>query len=554
MAKNLRIDPEKEAAAIDEINHGKARMDELEREEQSAEARRVADVNAKIDAEDAYTDIANIRADATNEVNEWFSDPTQAELSAIKSKYGRSANAGNQPVAGEPGSVQNPSKNAAYTITKTAKGDTIYHGADGTKTGIRNGKGYTIYGGKVRVVDQGTGAVSWMDTKGNAIAVPDSEAIRGKLGGDIGNVRKSFSSWSDLAAQQKAEKDAEENERWKKQAEFDSKTLEQRKRMKGERNHMLADAFRRTWNQLNMGKGDIKETKDGRRYRIVMFRGDGKEDNVVSQLNRMNEDMGRHGRMTSIAAAIEVDQNGDVETDDNGNPVRPVFKYGFSKDGEKKATSWKELSASEIMDQWANTYADMNGKDITETRRVAVESFGGDANLAGRNPAGWNIAPTSQEKFAAEYAARAAANGNKAGKSAGGEAKFDKNLFDALRAERDSLMYTEGVAGTKTKRNLSAPEQRQLERINSRIRSMLGYGDDSYDDIRADLQDAANRSGLSELEIEATGIRPGGAGGEAVGDEDITLSDGSQGKKHNGKTYRLKGTDKNGNRQWELVK
>lgn len=48
--------------------------------------------------------------------------------------------------------------------------------------------------------------------------------------------------------------------------------------------------------------------------------------------------------------------------------------------------------------------------------------------------------------------------------------------------------------------------------------------------------------------------QPPAQGASNDGDEDITLPDGSQGKKHNGKTYRLKGVDKDGNKLWEPVK
>lgn len=233
---------------------------------------------------------------------------------------------------------------------------------------VKDGKSRTSYGGKVRVVDQSTGAVSWENPDGTAAAAPDSVRIaeRGGLAEDPEVVQ------------------------WRNQAVFNSRTLEQRKKMAGERNHLLAETAAQTLEQLNNGQGVVKTTNDGRRFRIVTFKNNG-EDNPVARLNRMNTDMGRGGNMTSMSAAVEIDANGNAIG-------KPVIKYGRSDGGKGKATAWRDLDIGEVMNQWADTYADKTGQSQLEARRRAVDRFGGDSNLAGRNPAGWDIALTAQEK------------------------------------------------------------------------------------------------------------------------------------------------------------
>lgn len=235
-----------------------------------------------------------------------------------------------------------------------------------------DGKSRTAYGGKVLVVDQKTGAVSWENPDETAADAPGSVRMA-ERGGTI---------------------DDPEFAQWRNQALFNSKTLEQRKKMAGERNHLLAETAAQTLEQLNDGQGAVKSTKDGRRFRIVMFKNDG-EDNPVTRLNRMNADMGRGGNMTSISAAVEIDADGNAIG-------KPIIKYGRSDGGKGKATAFRDLDIGEVMNRWADTYAEKTGQTQLEARRRAVERFGGDANLAGRNPAGWDIAPTVQEKAAEE--------------------------------------------------------------------------------------------------------------------------------------------------------
>lgn len=176
---------------------------------------------------------------------------------------------------------------------------------------------------------------------------------------------------------------------WSKRAQFNRLTLEQRNRRRAARDHVMAETLREGWEQLNNGEGDIHKSKDGKTYRVVMYRNDG-EDNPVARLNKMNVNMGKKGTMTSLAVAIEVDKDGKAIG-------KPIIKYGYNNDGGTKATGFRDVNPAEVMNRWADTYAKRTGQSQLEARRAAVQAFGGDKNLAGVNPAGWDIAPTAQE-------------------------------------------------------------------------------------------------------------------------------------------------------------
>lgn len=176
---------------------------------------------------------------------------------------------------------------------------------------------------------------------------------------------------------------------WSKRAQFNRLTLEQRNRRRAARDHVMAETLREGWEQLNNGEGDIHKSKDGKTYRVVMYRNDG-EDNPVARLNKMNANMGKKGTMTSLAVAIEVDKDGKAIG-------KPIIKYGYNNDGGTKATGFRDVNPAEVMNRWADTYAKRTGQSQLEARRAAVQAFGGDKNLAGVNPAGWDIAPTAQE-------------------------------------------------------------------------------------------------------------------------------------------------------------
>ena len=181
---------------------------------------------------------------------------------------------------------------------------------------------------------------------------------------------------------------------WGKRAQFNRLTLEQRNRRRAARAHVGTEAVRQAWEQLNDGGGDLRKSKDGKTYRVVMYRNDG-EDNPVARLNKMNVNMGKKGTMTSLAVAVEVDKDGKAIG-------KPVIKYGYNNDGGTKATGFRDVNPAEVMNRWADTYAKRTGQSQLEARRAAVQAFGGDKNLAGANPAGWDIAPTAQEIAAEE--------------------------------------------------------------------------------------------------------------------------------------------------------
>ena len=181
---------------------------------------------------------------------------------------------------------------------------------------------------------------------------------------------------------------------WSKRAQFNRLTLEQRNRRRAARDHVMAETLREGWEQLNNGEGDIHKSKDGKTYRVVMYRNDG-EDNPVARLNKMNVNMGKKGTMTSLAVAIEVNKDGKAIG-------KPIIKYGYNNDGGTKATGFRDVNPAEVMNRWADTYAKRTGQSQLEARRAAVQAFGGDKNLAGANPAGWDIAPTAQEIAAEE--------------------------------------------------------------------------------------------------------------------------------------------------------
>lgn len=213
-------------------------------------------------------------------------------------------------------------------------------------------------------------------------------------------------------------------------ANYNRMTLEQRKRRKAQRNYLMADTLRQGLEQLNGGGGDLRTSKDGKTYRVVMYRNDG-EDNPVARLNKLNTYMGKKGTMTSLAVAVEVDRDGKAIG-------KPILKYGYNDDGGTKASGFRDVNIAEVMNRWADAHAIKNKVSQLEARRTAVQEFGGDKNLAGANPAGWDIAPTAQEIAAEER------------RKADEKLKLERNKIDnqnaqfyaSLGFDRDKLAQT----------------------------------------------------------------------------------------------------------------
>lgn len=266
---------------------------------------------------------------------------------------------------------------------------------------------------------------------------------------------------------------------WSKRAQFNRLTLEQRNRRRAARDHVMAETLREGWEQLNNGEGDIHKSKDGKTYRVVMYRNDG-EDNPVARLNKMNVNMGKRGTMTSLAVAIEVDKDGKAIG-------KPIIKYGYNNDGGTKATGFRDVNPAEVMNRWADTYAKRTGQSQLEARRAAVQAFGGDKNLAGANPAGWDIAPTAQE-IAAEEQRKAdeklklerdkidnqnaqfyASLGFDREKLAQTSAQFDKNYDLALRQFDASEKHAD-AADDISRRRQGLAEKQFDEQVKQTIR------------------------------------------------------------------------------------
>ena len=408
--KNLGIDPEKEEAAISEINRGKARMDALEHEQMRdatlgavsaglkvpsimprnnapdfsgvdvngaisrGKARREYAVMAgekaaaeNIDTAPASIDgeISQIRKSASDEVDGWFADPTKGELDEIRQKYGKKpAVATVQPpdtqqVADTQPAAQQPPK---HTIGN-------------------DGKSRTAYGGKVRVVDQTTGAVSWEDLKGNATSAPDSESTRSALGANTGNI----DPWKAAVEQQNQAK--MENAMRIAQAKVDANNAElsTRRRRIVKQNLKVADNIQQaTANmQRNLADvqsfiangGDIAESgahkdKDGNWYVSGIV--------APTQVKTFNEEMAKLGgkdALDKIVVSLRVDQYGTPIKD-----AEPTFGAVYIKDGNiggKGARYPKHLTLREAMRYVAKAYED-DGNDHDAAVNYAAGVFGVD--------------------------------------------------------------------------------------------------------------------------------------------------------------------------------
>ena len=295
---------------------------------------------------------------------------------------------------------------------------------------------------------------------------------------------------------------------WSKRAQFNRLTLEQRNRRRAARDHVMAETLREGWEQLNNGEGDIHKSKDGKTYRVVMYRNDG-EDNPVARLNKMNANMGKKGTMTSLAVAIEVDKDGKAIG-------KPIIKYGYNNDGGTKATGFRDVNPAEVMNRWADTYAKRTGQSQLEARRAAVQAFGGDKNLAGANPAGWDIAPTAQE-IAAEEQRKAdeklklerrkidnqnaqfyASLGFDREKLAQTSAQFDKN-YDLALKQFDASEKHANAADDISGRRQDLAEKQFDEQVKQTIRGANREDMKLAYEIVTGLQDAGRRPTTGEI-------------------------------------------------------
>lgn len=295
---------------------------------------------------------------------------------------------------------------------------------------------------------------------------------------------------------------------WSKRAQFNRLTLEQRNRRRAARDHVMAETLREGWEQLNNGEGDIHKSKDGKTYRVVMYRNDG-EDNPVARLNKMNVNMGKKGTMTSLAVAIEVDKDGKAIG-------KPIIKYGYNNDGGTKATGFRDVNPAEVMNRWADTYAKRTGQSQLEARRAAVQAFGGDKNLAGANPAGWDIAPTAQE-IAAEGQRKAdeklklerdkidnqnaqfyASLGFDREKLAQTSAQFDKNHDLALK-QFDASEKHANAADDISRRRQDLVEKQFDEQVKQTIRGANREDMKLAYEIVTGLQDAGRQPTTGEI-------------------------------------------------------
>ena len=235
----------------------------------------------------------------------------------------------------------------------------------------------TRYGASVKAV-QPDGSVRWEDNEGNPIEAPKS--------------------WNEAMTQQNAEKLESAKKLSQQKYEFMRKSIDERRRMRAERDFTTAEAAKNALRLLDEGEGEIKTHKaTGKKYRVVKVGGD-----AIARAGEQTNAMGRRLSLQKIAAYIQVD--------DDGRPVegaQPSFYIAVGKnngDGAKDTKTLKPLDFGTVQKQFARSFATLNGVSEGEAQNYAVSEFGQ------RNPFGWKI---GGEKPASVQAAEVRAQGAK---------------------------------------------------------------------------------------------------------------------------------------------
>ena len=465
--------------------------------------------------------------------------PTESALDAADPNMAKEVNAAvadikSQPVAAN-GKVAGSDGNVRYDNGKLVGAD------DPVTTRDANGRPVAVNGTPYEELES-TKMMRRMEARSGKLA--DAERRRKGLksadeGGPSDNtILGNFANdWNALARQQQAQRAAKSFDIAQQKADENNAVLSTRRQRQVKQNLKVADNIQMA--TANLGKnladvqasikngGSIAESgaylsKDGNYYvRGIVA------PTMVDAFNKDIAGLGGKDALQKVVVSQQVDKY--------GNPVgEPTFSALYTKDGisnGKGSGSYaKQLTLSEAMRNVAKAYMD-DGQDRSQVASYLAGVFGAE------NAAKYGYAPTVSEK-------ERIAQMNNDSRERRAQISADATTYKANAAKEIAEMKAKGEDG------LDADQLNALSKI---VNNPLAD---------EELRSAATQKLLDEINRKRGDGDKGGAaqqkkGGDSSmqgGDEDITLPDGSQGKKHNGKTYRLKGMDKDGNKQWELVK
>ena len=239
-------------------------------------------------------------------------------------------------------------------------------------------------GPKHVVYDTAKGQITMADPE---FAELESTKIMDRLHGG-----SSWRDWSGLVERQNAEKNREINDMLRKRSEFLQKSVADRKKIVAERNFNMADTGRLALDLLNRGEGEVKtDNNTGKRYLYVHV-----DPSRFEDIARQDAERGRRSSVGGMSAYVQID--------DKGNPIGdPRFMLDVKKnngDGAKDAKSIEPITLSQIMGQWAKSYATAFGASEADAQKAAVSEF----KIGGKslNPMKWAFPVTEDEKFAAQ--------------------------------------------------------------------------------------------------------------------------------------------------------
>jgi hypothetical protein len=254
-------------------------------------------------------------------------------------------------------------RKAPGSVTVSLPGEKPFEAVEGQKDVTR-----TQYGGKVRVVDQKTGAVSWEDLEGNAIEAPASERMRAELGANVGNI----DPWKLVADRQSQEDMMRSMRIAQSKVDANNAALSTRRERKMRQQLKVTDNLQQAAANMQSNLaviqahiasgGDISEsgarTDDGGKTWWV--------EGIVapSQLRAFNNEMlelGGRDALKHIMVRQQVDRNGNPLRDKDGNEIEPRFAAVYVKDGnigDGIGVYTKELSLRQALRSTVKAYED----------------------------------------------------------------------------------------------------------------------------------------------------------------------------------------------------
>lgn len=298
-------------------------------------------------------------------------------------------------------------RKAPGSVTVSLPGEKPFEAVEGQKDVTR-----TQYGGKVRVVDQKTGAVSWEDLEGNAIEAPASERMRAELGANAGNI----DPWKALADQQSQEDMMRSMRIAQSKVDANNAALSTRRERKMRQQLKVTDNLQQAAANMQSNLADVQaHIKSGGDISESGARRDADGnwwvEGIVAptQINTFNSEMAELGGRDALKN-IMVRQQINKTT---GEPMgEPTFAAVYVKDGnvgDGIGVYTKELSMREAMRSTVKAYED-KFKDHDAAVNYAAGVFGVS------DPAKYGLMLHGGGKpasvAAAEVRAKSAAEGN----------------------------------------------------------------------------------------------------------------------------------------------